>query len=63
VTITDEMVERMARMIFAQSTEARSGFTWPINGDWGRQRDLERARTILEYVLPGPKQERTDTRT
>ena len=51
VEITDEVVERMARMLFAQTTEARSGFTWPINGDWDRKRDMERARKVLEYVL------------
>ena len=49
----EAMVERMARMLFAQTTEARSGFTWPINGEWGRERDMERARRVLAYVL-GP---------
>lgn len=49
--MNEAMVERMARMLFAQSTEARSGFTWPINGDWGRARDMERAETALAFVL------------
>lgn len=50
-TITDEMAEGMARMLHAQSAEGRSGFSWPVNGEWGRQRDLEAARIVLNYVF------------
>lgn len=49
--ITDAMAEGMARMMFTQTTEGRNGFTWPLNGEWDRERDLERARTALRYVL------------
>lgn len=51
--ITDEMVERLARAFFAQSKEGRDGFTWPLNGEVFRERDMAQARRTLEYVLTG----------
>ena len=51
VEVTDDMVERMARVLFSRTTEARNGWTWPINGDWGRQRDMDDARRVLGRVL------------
>lgn len=51
IEITDQMVEGMARMLHSRSAEGRSGFSWPVNGDWGRQRDLESAHRALTYVL------------
>lgn len=54
--ITDEVVERMARALYARTQEARAGFTWPINGDWGRRRDLVDARKLLHYILGNPQQ-------
>ena len=56
MTTTDEaMVERMARILFAQTAEARNGWTWPINGEWGRARDMERAEKALRFVLGVPE--------
>lgn len=52
---TDEQVERMARSTHSRTHEGRNGFSWPINGDWGRQRDLKDARRSLTYILNGPK--------
>lgn len=52
---TDEQVERMARSIHSRSAEGRSGFSWPVNGEWGRERDLKYARQSLTYILNGPK--------
>ena len=46
IELTDEMVEGMARMLFMHSREGRDGFTWPLNGDWGRDRDLEAAARL-----------------
>ena len=60
--ITDEMVERMARTLFARTTEAGRGWTWPINGDWGRQRDLKDARKALRRVLGFTPVEQTEQR-
>lgn len=51
---TDEQVERMARMFHARSKEGRDGFQWPVNGDWGRKRDMDNARRALEYVFREP---------
>ena len=51
----EAMVERMARILFAQTTEARSGFTWPLNGERDRARDMERAEMALKFVLSGPE--------
>lgn len=50
---SDEQVERTARMLFARTKEGRDGFTWPVDGDWGRQRDLDSARRFLVHAV-GP---------
>jgi hypothetical protein len=51
VEVTDDMVERLARALFARTKEGRDGFSWPLNGDHDRQRDMEMARNLLVRVL------------
>lgn len=51
IQITDAMVERMARSQHARTKEGRDGWSWPINGEWGKTRSLEAARRSLEYVI------------
>jgi hypothetical protein len=53
VEVTDDMVERLARALFARSKEGRDGFTWPLNGDHDRQRNMNDARKLLVRVLGG----------
>lgn len=51
---TTEQAERTARMLFARTTEGRNGFTWPLNGERDRERDLRDARQFLIAAI-GPK--------
>ena len=48
---TYERVERTARMLFARTHEGRNGFSWPLNGEIDRQRDLKDARAFLTRAL------------
>ena len=49
--VPDAAVEIVARAFFSQTRESSSGFHWPINGQWGRDRDMERARNVLVRAL------------
>lgn len=49
--ITDEQVERTARMLFARTHEGRNGFSWPLNGAADRERDLRDARRFLTRAI------------
>lgn len=46
-----EVQERLARAFFARSQEGRNGFSWPLNGDRDRARDLENAGRVLHRIL------------
>jgi hypothetical protein len=47
----EEMVERLARVLFMRTKEGRDGWTWPVNGESGRKRDMDDARRVLPYIL------------
>lgn len=59
--VPDAAVEIVARAFFSQTREASSGFTWPINGQWGRDRDMERARNVLVRALAATRAAREVT--
>ena len=58
----EEMVERMALILHAQTKEGRDGWSWPVN-EFQREGQMKRARVALHHVLglPRPTTERNET--
>lgn len=52
-TEREAIIERTARALFARTKEGRDHFTWPLNGERDRQRDLADAERFLTHVFGG----------